>query len=281
LRIVVCVKQISGRAGLRNGSREEALARHFPNPLDLVAIEQARRLVARHGGHVSAVTVGSSRAEAVLRKALMMGVDRAVRVWSEELAAADSFAVATALAATSWRIGFDLLLCGARSADSGAEVVGALLADLLGVPLITRAVGLELDTEAGRIVAHKKVEKGGRETYTTIPPAVVTVEEGAAEPRYCDPRWLDRGLHRAVETLSAEQLGLASSPPYHPRLEVLEVTPPRPRTKVGIRVAGLSLKDKLAVMRGQAGRSPGVRLFDGAPHESARRIKEHVERWLG
>lgn len=278
MRIVVCVKPISAFVGLDDGSRAQTLARHFPNPLDLVAVEEARRLAARHDGSVVALTVGAPRAEAVSRKALMMGVDRAVRVWSQCLDGADSFAVAAALAAALRRIGFDLVLCGARSADSASELVGALLADLLDLPLVTRAVGLEIEAAAGRIVAHEKVEKGGRETYAASLPAVVTVEEGAAEPRYCDPRWLERGLHRGVETLSAEELGVAGSPP---RLEILEVAPPRPRTKVGVKVAGLSLKDKLAVMRGQAARPQGVRLLDGAPRESARRIKEQIERWLG
>jgi electron transfer flavoprotein alpha/beta subunit len=39
----------------------------------------------------------------------------------------------------SRRIGFDLLLRGARSVDSGSELVGALLADPLDLPRVTRA----------------------------------------------------------------------------------------------------------------------------------------------
>jgi electron transfer flavoprotein alpha/beta subunit len=255
-----------------------AVDRHWPNPLDLLAVEEARRLVSRHGGRVTALTVGPPRAEAVSRKALMMGVDGAVRIWREELEAADSFGIAAALAPVARELGFDLLLCGARSADTGSELFGAIVADMLDVPLVTRAARIEFDPDTGQLVVDKRIEKGQRETYGTTLPAVVTVEEGAAEPRYCDPGWVPRVLRGSVPSRDAQDLALRMF--STPRLEVLELGPPRPRAKRGVRVSGLSLKEQLAILQGRTGRKQGVRLLEGDPDEIAGRLGKQIREWL-
>jgi hypothetical protein len=111
-------------------------------------------------------------------------------------------------------------------------------------------------------------------------PAVVTIESGGTEPRYCAPGWVGRLRGLRVELTSPAEIG-APVDAAELRLAVLEVTPPRPRTKVGVRVAGLSLKDKLAVMRG--GRKPQAaeeRIVEGSPGEVAHRLKAALERFL-
>lgn len=274
MKVVVCLKQITDLTIVQQNSRQETFLRHIPSPLDLIAVEEALRVCAVHGGEVIALTVGPQRADRALRKALMMGVDRAVRVWDEHLEGADSFATALVLARSAQTIGFDLLLCGARSADTGTEVIGALMAEHLSLPLITRAVGLEIEGKC--VIAHKRVEKGGRETYTAPWPVVVTVEQGLQEPRYCGPLWLSRGLKKRVEVVGLKDMGIDSLPPE--RVRTLGIMPPRPRTKIGIRVSGLSMAEKLKIMRGETGQKGGI--VSGSPEEAARKIKAHLEKWL-
>lgn len=279
MKLVVCLKQSTDVTIVQHDSRQETLLRYIPNPLDLVAVEKALGVCAVYGGEVIALAVGPPRVETALRKALMMGVSRAVRIWDERLEGADVFAIAPILARAGQTVGFDLLLCGARSVDTGTEVMGALMAEHLSLPLITRAIGLEFDIEKRWIIAHTKLEKGGRETYTASYPAVVTVEQGVTVPRYCGPLWLRQGLRKRVEILDLERLGAGFPLPAR-RVISLAITPPRPRTKVGVKVSGLSLKEKLVLMRGQLNRPQSGGIVNGSPEEAARVIKEHLEKWL-
>src|SRR5262249_37803935 len=139
VRFVVCLKRVQEAMLLGPDSRVAPSVRSYPNPTDLAAVEHALCLGGEAGGRF-APAPGPPGAGTVLRKALMMGVERSVRVWSDQLAGADSFAVATMLAGAAGRLGFDLLLLGARSADTGTEAVGAAIAELLSLPLVTRVV---------------------------------------------------------------------------------------------------------------------------------------------
>lgn len=186
--------------------------------------------------------------------------------------------MALVLARAAQKIGFDLVLCGARSADTGSEVIGAVLAHHLGLSLIARAIGLRLACETKKIIANRKLEKGGRETYAVPLPAIIAIERSIV-PRYSSPRWVHRLINGHVEVLTPADIGLGLPLPA-PRIKALALTAPKPRTKIGVKVSGLSLKDKLAVMRGEAGRSQHGLVVGERPEDAARKIKEHLERWL-
>lgn len=279
MRIVVCIKHIGDISGVQDdGVPEPRFVPGMPSPLDLNAVEEALQLRSTVDGEVIALTVGPPAADGSLRKALMMGVDRAVRLWDAGLDNADAFGIALVLARTAQKIGFDLLLCGARSGGTGSEVVGAMLAEHLGLPLIARAIGLRFSHETGRIIAEKKLERGWRETYAVPLPAVLAIDRGVA-PRYLGPRWVHRLLKGRVEVLTPANAGLELPLPA-PRIKALALTAPKPRTKIGVKVSGLSLKEKLMVMRGQTGHSQRGVVADERPEDAAKKIKEHLERWL-
>ena len=281
MKTIVCVKRIGDMPRLREGGRVELSEDgQASNPLDLSALEEALRLRAESGGEVVALSVGPPAAEVTLRKALMMGADRMVRLWDERLRGCDSFAMALVLAKAARALGFDLLLCGARSADSGGELMAAAIAEQLGLPLIARAIALRLERATGRIVADKKLERGARETYAARIPAVLSIERGPAEPRYSSPLWVRRLMRAKVDLLTLKDIGLTLPLPA-PRVAASGLSAPRPRTKIGVKVSGLSLKDKLAIMRGRAGTAKKEEVVEERPEDAARIIKEHLERWLG
>lgn len=280
MKTVVCIKHIGDLPQVHNGDVDLSAVGQASNPLDLSALEEALQLRAAVGGEVIALSVGPPAAEVSLRKALMMGVDRMVRVWDERLRGCDSFARALVLAAAAKEIGFDLLLCGARSVDNGGELMAAAIAEHLGLPLIVRAVALRLDGATGRIVADKKLERGARETYAARIPAVLSIDRGPDEPRYSGPLWVRRLMRAKVDLLTLKAVGLTTPLPA-PRVAALELSAPRPRTKIGVKVSGLSLKDKLAIMRGRAGTAKKEEMVEESPEDAARKIKEHLEKWLG
>ena len=279
VRIVVCVKHIIGPplAGFADGAIS---LRNGPNPLDLNAVEEALQLRARSGGEVAVITVGPPQAELTLRRAIMMGADRAIRLWDESMDRADSFVAADALCAALKATGFDLLLCGARSADTASGVVGALLAEQLDLPLIAGAFGLKYDARAGQISADKKLERGMRETYVARLPAVVTIERGPNEPRWYGGRWVHRLVQHRVELRDLKSLG-TSLPSQSRPVGIVGVTPPRPRTKLGVNVASLSPEERLMLMLGRTRKSGARALASDRPEDAARKIKEHLDKWLG
>ncbi len=279
MKILVCMKQIVDVSVTQDGiGAPRSSISGMPNPLDLSAIEEALRVRTAAGGEVTAVTVGPPQADVALRKARMMGADRTVRLWDETFQGCDAAGMAQVLAAIAKKLGFDLLLCGARSADSGSELVGAALAEHLGVPLVCRAIGVRFDRETSRIIADKKLEKGARETYAVAMPAVLTIER-SIEPRYSSRNWVYRLRKERIEVLAPSDVGIVDAL-AEPRIRSIALVAPKPRTKIGVKVSGLSLKDKLAVMRGRASKPQREAVVVCQPVDAARTIKEHLDRWL-
>jgi electron transfer flavoprotein alpha/beta subunit len=158
--------------------------------------------------------------------------------------------------------------------------MAAAIAENLKLPLIARAVALRLDSATGRIVADKKLERGARETYAARVPAVLSIDRGPIEPRYSSPLWVRRLTRAKIDVLGANDIGLTFPLPT-PRITSLGLGAPKPRTKIGVKVSGLSLKDKLAIMRGRTSTAKKEEVVEETPEDAARKIKEHLEKWLG
>lgn len=277
MRTLVCIKDVGDISSISDPS-ELRFLRGRSNPLDMSAIEEALQLRSVAGGEIVAVTVGPAESDFLLKKALMMGVNEAVRVWDAELTGADPFGIALVLAKAAVKLSFDLILCGARSADTNSEIVGAALAEHLRAPLITRAITLRLDATGKRLIADRKLERGLRETYAVRLPAVLTIER-SIEPRYSSPRWVHRLFEERVHTLGLSDIGFTVPLPTA-RVVSLGLVAPKPRSKAGVKLSGLSLKDQLAVMRGHANAAQCQRIVGQRPEETAKEISGHLDRWL-
>ena len=107
------------------------------NELDEYAIEEALRLKEKHGGEVTILTVGPEQATDSIRKALSMGADKAVHVCDDALAGSDALQTAYAIAQTLGTLEYDLVILGSESTDARTGVVGAALAEYLGLPQLS------------------------------------------------------------------------------------------------------------------------------------------------
>jgi len=185
LVVTALVKQVpkgdhSGRLDA-DGRLERAGAVAEMNPWCRRAVAQAVRLAGESGGRSTAITMGPPRAVDVLREALAWGVDDAVHLTDPALAGSDCLVTARALAST---IGLlddppDLILVGASSVDGSTGAVGAMLAELLGLPF-TGPV-LTLEPEGGRLRTTVQYDTG-TESVTIDLPAVVAVAERSCPP---------------------------------------------------------------------------------------------------
>src|SRR5215211_7779759 len=150
----------------------------------------------------SGIAVGPDAVQESLRKAMSMGADRAVQL-KTDTTPADGIAVAKALAAELKDGGYDLVLFGKHAFDTSAGVVGTATAELLGLPCVTAAS--QLDVSNGRGSARRELE-GAAELVEFPLPAVVTIDEGVARPRYPSLKGIMAAKKKPLESKPA-QLG--------------------------------------------------------------------------
>jgi electron transfer flavoprotein beta subunit len=123
------------------------------------------------------VTVGSADCDPVIRKALALGGEEAIRINAEPT---DSFFVAEQIASVAREGQYDLIMTGKETIDFNGASVGGMLAELLGFPFISLAAKLELSGTVATLV--REIE-GGEETVEVKLPLVVGCQKGMAEQR--------------------------------------------------------------------------------------------------
>jgi electron transfer flavoprotein beta subunit len=232
-KIAVCVKQVPDATVHKRidpgTKRLERSGEAALNPFDVHAVEEALRIKDSSGeGEVVAVSLGPTNAMESLRKALAMGVDRAVLVSDEAAVGSDLVATAYALAKALEREDAELVLFGQQANDSDGAVLWAAVADRLRRPVISQVA--ELTLADGKVRGKRQTEFG----YDVIEaplPAVVAVSDAINEPRYPSLKGIMGAKKKPQDTVGladvgveAERVGDAGS-----RTEVLSLDEPPPR----------------------------------------------------
>jgi electron transfer flavoprotein beta subunit len=176
--------------------------------IDTRGVEAALQLTEKHGGEVTVVTMGPDRATDALRKALAMGVDKAVHSNDDGLAGSDALQTSAALAAALRTLAADLIIAGNESTDGRTGSVPSMLAERLGLPQITSVRTLEID---GTTLRAERVRDGGYSEVTATLPAVVSVTEKINEPRYPGFKGIMAAKKKPMTTLTVDDLGLDPS----------------------------------------------------------------------
>lgn len=123
------------------------------------------------------LNVGGADSEPIIRKALALGGDEAIRVNTDN---ADSFNIASQIAAVAKDGGYDLVFTGKETIDYNGSSIGGMVAELLDLPYISHAT--KFDLEGGNAVVVREIE-GGEETNKVTLPVVVSCQKGMAEQR--------------------------------------------------------------------------------------------------
>lgn len=233
MNLVVCIKQVPETTEVRVDPKTNALIREgiksIVNPVDENAIEAALQLRDQHGGKVTAITMGPPQAEEALRQALAMGADEAILLSDPASRGSDTLATSYALALMVRKIGdVDLVLCGKQAIDGDTGQVGPGLAERLGLPQVTFAIGLEVAD--GRLRARRVLDDFFEVVETKLP-AVVTVVKQINDPRHPSMRNVLKAKRAEIARwtladLDADprQAGFDGSP-----TQVIRVWPPEKR----------------------------------------------------
>ncbi len=234
MHIVVCIKQVPNTADVKIDPKTHTLIREgvecIINPFDMYAIEEAVRIREKHGGKVTALTMGPPQAETALREAISLGVNEGVLVSDRAFAGSDTWATSYVLAMAIRKIGdADLIICGKQASDGDTAQVGPGIAAHLDLPQITYVRKIEeLDDE--HIVAERLLEDGFESVKSPLP-CLLTVVKEINEPRLPSLKG-KLAARKAVFThwkaadmnCDADKIGLDGSP-----TKVMRIFTPPPR----------------------------------------------------
>jgi electron transfer flavoprotein beta subunit len=123
------------------------------------------------------VNVGGADNDPIIRKALALGGDEAIRVNSETN---DPYNIAAQIAAVAKEGGYDLIFTGKETIDYNGSSVGGMISELLDLPYISHAIKFDLEGTEATVV--REIE-GGEETDKVSLPVVVSCQKGMAEQR--------------------------------------------------------------------------------------------------
>jgi electron transfer flavoprotein beta subunit len=179
------------------------------DPGDEVTIAAAINLRDTMGNcEVTAVSMGPTSAQEAVRRALAMGVDRAILVTDPALAGSDALGTARVLAAVLKRENADLILCSTESTDGYTGMVPGGIAEFLGLPQLTFAREVKIE---GQKAVVKRVTPTGYLIVENPIPAVVTIASGSFEAIYPTMKGIMGARKKPFTQLSPADLGIDPS----------------------------------------------------------------------
>jgi len=234
MHIIVLVKQVPDTSEVKINRETNTLIRDgvpsIINPYDRYAIEEALRLREKHGGKVTAVTMGPPQAAEALKEAVSLGVDEVVLLSDRAFAGADTWATSYALSQGIRKIGeYDLVIAGKQAIDGDTAQVGPETADMLGIPFVAYIRKIE-QVEGKKMVAERLMDEGYDVVETSLP-ALITVVKEINEPRVPSLKGKMKAKSLKVTAWTAKDIGadeskvgLKGSP-----TQVVRIFPPAPR----------------------------------------------------
>ena len=181
------------------------------NGYDANALEEALRLKEKHGGKVTALSLGDDGSRESLKRAIAMGADSAVLINDPELLNADSAGLGRALAAAIRKIGgFDLVLSGRQASDTDGGQVLHWIAEALDLPAVTAVTKIEAD-DARQLTVHRLTEDGHQRLRVELP-ALLGISSEINEPRLPSMRGVMAAGRAMISGWKATDLGLQTAP---------------------------------------------------------------------
>lgn len=166
------------------------------NPYDeWYALVRSIEIKEKTGGTVTIMNVGGADNDAIIRKALAIGGDDAVRVDAEP---DDAFFVAQQIASYALAENYDLIMLGKETIDYNGSQVGGMVAGLLDIPFISLASKFDID---GNVATVERDISGGKEIITVSAPCVISAAKGMAEARIPNMRGIMAARTKQIKVI--------------------------------------------------------------------------------
>jgi len=203
MKFLVCISKApdtTSKIDFTEGNTKfnEAGVQFIVNPYDeWYALVRALELKESLGGQVTTITVGSAADDPVIRKALAIGADNAVRINAE---ANDAYFTAFQIAEYAKSEGFDIILAGKETINYNGSQVGGMIAELMGLPYVSLASKLEMN---GSTATVDREMKGGVEVVEVNTPFVLSAAKGMAEQKIPNMRGIMAARTKPLEVIEA------------------------------------------------------------------------------
>ncbi len=180
MKILVCISSVpdtTTKISFVNDNKEfnSAGVQFIINPYDEFGLTKALKIKEQLGGTVTVIHVGPASNEPIIRKALAIGADNAVRIDGE---AVDGLMVAHEIANYVKNNPFDLIFTGRESIDYNGGIVPHALSAILNIPAVSPCVGLEINGNEAHL---ETFVDGGKEKLKTALPVIVGSQKGLVE----------------------------------------------------------------------------------------------------
>lgn len=214
MNIYVCVKQVPDtetkiKLNADNSGIDTTGIKWIVSPYDEFAIEEALRLREKNAGStVTVLSAGPARVVEAIRTALAMGADHGIHIELPE--SADNFLSAKALAgALQKEPKVDIVFTGKEAIDDGAAQVSQLMAEFLGLPAVTIALGAEYSAQGVQV--KREIEGGAFEMVQAPMPVLIAAQKGMNEPRYASLPNIMKAKKKEVKALKMADVGVSEA----------------------------------------------------------------------
>lgn len=201
MELLVCISKTpdtTAKVAFTDGNTkyDEQGVQFIMNPFDeFYALVRAIELKEQLGGNVTVLNVGPSANDIIIRKALAIGADQAVRIDKEPTSA---LGVAKQIAAFLENKKYDIVFFGKETIDYNGSEVSAMVAELTGLPFVSNASHLEMDGDT--VLLNRDIE-GGVEKIKVGMPCMVSASKGMAEQRIPNMRGIMMAKRKPLDVL--------------------------------------------------------------------------------
>ena len=204
MKILVCISKVPDTttriAFMDNNTKfDENGVQFIINPYDeWYALVRALELKEAAGsGSVTTITVGGADHDPIIRKALAIGADEAVRIDAD---AKDAYFTAAQIAEYAKDKSYDMILLGKETIDYNGSQVGGMVAELLDMPYVS--LGSKLDMEGGKAVIEQDIP-GGTQVVEVEGAFVLSASKGMAEQRIPNMRGIMAARSKPLHVVPA------------------------------------------------------------------------------
>lgn len=203
MKLLVCISKTPETTAKINFSEDGKAfdsngVNYIMNPYDeWYALVRAVELKESDGGEVTVFHVGESSSDIIIRKALSIGGDKAVRVNAQPK---DSFHVASQIANYCKQNPQDIIFFGKETIDYNGAEVGSMVSEMLDIPFISFASKLEKNGDSYTI--ERDIE-GGVQVVEVSGSFCVSAAKGMAEQRIPNMKSIMMSKRKPVEVVEA------------------------------------------------------------------------------
>lgn len=180
MNIAVCISSVPDTTSKINFTEnntefDDSGIQFIINPYDEFGLTKAIQIKEEIGANITIINVGDEKTEPVIRKALAIGADNAIRINTNPT---DSYSTACEIAEFIKDNPVDIIIAGRESIDYNGGAVPGIIAELLNISFINACVGIDISAESARLI--REID-GGLETVSAKLPLILAGQKGLVQ----------------------------------------------------------------------------------------------------